>query len=82
MSSYFWEESSGLKAQAKLLKQCVKAGEANGFLYTDDELHKMKSELRSLQSTLDDTRREERGGFGQTPKEVSQGNPIELQEHL
>ena len=42
----------------------------------------MKSELRSLQSTLDDTRREERGGFGQTPKEVSQGNPIELQEHL
>ena len=56
MSSYFWEESSGLKAQAKLLKQCVKAGEANGFLYTDDELHKMKAEVRGLQSTLDETR--------------------------
>tara|TARA_E500000331_G_C16740939_1_gene490915 strand:- start:196 stop:444 length:249 start_codon:yes stop_codon:yes gene_type:complete len=82
MSSYFWEESSGLKAQAKLLKQCVKAGEANGFLYTDEELHKMKSELRSLQSTLDTTRREERGGFGCTPQEVSQADPIELQEHL
>ena len=60
MTSYFWEESSALKAQAKLLKQCVKAGETNGFLYTDEELHKMKSELRSLQSTLDSTRREER----------------------
>ena len=82
MSSYFWEESSALKAQAKLLKQCVKAGETNGFLYTDEEFHKMKSELRSLQSTLDSTRREERGGFGQTPEQVSQSNPIELQEHL
>ena len=42
----------------------------------------MKKELRDCENHLINARREEKNGFGWTPKEVSQGNPIELQEHL
>lgn len=77
-----YDPSIGYKHQTVILKKCLQASERNGFLYTDEEIHQMKKELRDCENHLINARREEKNGFGWTPKEVSQGNPIELQEHL
>ena len=77
-----YDPSIGYKHQTVILKKCLQASERNPFLYNDEEIHQMKKELRDCENHLINARREEKNGFGWTPKEVSQGNPIELQEHL
>ena len=77
-----YDPSIGYKHQTVILKKCLQASERNGFLYTDEEIHQMKKELRDCENHLINARREEKNGFGWTRKEVSQATPIELQEHL
>ena len=82
MNNQPYDPIVGYKSQTVILKKCLQASERSPFLYTEEEIHQMKKELRDCEDKLINALREEKNVFGWTPKEVSQGNPIELQEHL
>ena len=59
MRQFFSPES-----QVDLIKKALKASERDPFLYTDEELIKLKTSLRNLRDEEEKTRQIQNGGFG------------------
>tara|TARA_B100001250_G_scaffold366152_1_gene347362 strand:+ start:17880 stop:18065 length:186 start_codon:yes stop_codon:yes gene_type:complete len=52
------------KTQIFGIKKALKASERDPFLYTDEELIKLKTSLRNLRDEEEKTRQIQNGGFG------------------
>ena len=52
------------KTQIYGIKKALKASERDPFLYTDEELIKLKTSLRNLRDEEEKTRQIQNGGFG------------------
>ena len=50
--------------QIKLLKNALKKADQDPFLYTEEELIKLKTSLRDLREQVESTRQAQIGGFG------------------
>jgi len=55
---------SSLKSSIKKLKQAIKKGEQNPFLYKPNELWFMKRKLREIRDVEERYNKEQRNGFG------------------
>jgi len=53
-----------IKAQIKQLKKAIKRGDANPFIYKDDELRFMKQKLREITTLNARMVKEQKNGFG------------------
>ena len=53
-----------IKGQIKQLKKAIKRGDANPFIYKDEELHFMKQKLRQITELNARMVKEQKGGFG------------------
>ena len=52
------------KSQIRLIKKALKKSESDPFLYTDEDLIKLKTSLRDLREKVESTRRFNNGGSG------------------
>jgi len=48
----------------KSIKKALKASMQDPFLYTDEEIHKLKKAKRDYEKIEQESRKEQRGGFG------------------
>ena len=48
----------------KSIKKALKASMDDPFLYTEEELHKLKKAKRDYEKIEQESRKEQRGGFG------------------
>ena len=56
-----------LASARKHLKRAIKDTEKNPFNYTEEEVRKLKNELRSVNEKITNNRRELKNGFGYDP---------------
>ena len=56
-----------LESARKHLKRAIKDTEKNPFNYTEEEVRKLKNELRSVNEKITNNRRELKNGFGYDP---------------
>jgi hypothetical protein len=54
-----------MDTEIKLVKHALKKGEDDPFLYTDDELHRLKKKLRQLRNWKQSAKISQNNGFGQ-----------------
>jgi hypothetical protein len=53
-----------MKKDIQLLKHAIKAGNADPFLYTEEEMHRLKKKLRQLKDWHRSSNIAQKGGFG------------------
>lgn len=54
-----------MDTEIKLVKHALKKGEDDPFLYTDDELHRLRKKLRQLRNWKRSAQISQNNGFGQ-----------------
>tara|TARA_R100000005_G_C4954269_1_gene173464 strand:- start:295 stop:468 length:174 start_codon:yes stop_codon:yes gene_type:complete len=54
-----------MQKEIKLLKHAIKKGEQDPFLYTNEEMHRLKTKLRQLRNWKRSATVAQNNGFGQ-----------------